>query len=152
MKKTSLYLVFLFNIFIYGAIIDNTLLSNESYITGEDGVIRMYVNIMGHVKNPGIYLVYDNIDFMSALSMAGGYLQGANLKNITIYNIDGSSQTINLNQILKSEIPFSKAINLNPHDTIYIEQTGVSRFFLTSNLPTIILSLINVAISIRNSN
>ena len=149
MKKTSLYLVFLFNIFIYGAIIDNTLLSNESYITGEDGVIRMYVNIMGHVKNPGIYLVYDNIDFMSALSMAGGYLQGA---NITIYNIDGSSQTINLNQILNSEIPFSKAINLNPHDTIYIEQTGVSRFFLTSNLPTIILSLINVAISIRNSN
>ena len=152
MKKTSLYLVFLFNIFIYGAIIDNTLLSNESYITGEDGVIRMYVNIMGHVKNPGIYLVYDNIDFMSTLSMAGGYLQGANLKNITIYNIDGSSQNINLNQILKSEIPLSKAINLNPHDTIYIEQKGVSRFFLTSNLPTIILSLINVAISIRNSN
>ena len=35
------------------------------YITGEDGVIRMYINLMGHVKNPGTYLVYDKIDFMS---------------------------------------------------------------------------------------
>ena len=37
--------------------LSSQMLSNESYITGEDGVIRMYVNLMGHVKNPGTYLV-----------------------------------------------------------------------------------------------
>ena len=25
-------------------------LSNQEYITGDDGVIRMYINILGHVK------------------------------------------------------------------------------------------------------
>ena len=36
----------------------------------------MYVNIMGNVKYPGTYLVFDGIDFLSVLSVAGGYLQG----------------------------------------------------------------------------
>ena len=42
--------------------INNQLISNEKYITGDDGVIRMYVNVMGHVQSPGLYLVYDKID------------------------------------------------------------------------------------------
>ena len=46
----------------------------------------MYINVIGHIKSPGIYLVYDEIDCMSILSAAGGYLPGADLKNIIIYN------------------------------------------------------------------
>ena len=67
------------------------MLSNEDYITGEDGVIRMYVNVIGHVKNPGIYLVYDEIDCMSIMSYAGG-LPGADLQNVIVYGEDGSKR------------------------------------------------------------
>ncbi len=38
---------------------NNIQLTGEDYITGEDGVPRMSINIWGHVSKPGIYLVYD---------------------------------------------------------------------------------------------
>ena len=70
-------LIFVLTSFLYNYELSNGhLLSNEDYITGEDGVIRMYVNVIGHVKNPGIYLVYDEIDCMSIMSYAGGFLPG----------------------------------------------------------------------------
>ena len=46
------------------------LLTGEDYITGEDGVPRMSVNVWGHVKYPGTYLVYDGIDLLNLISLA----------------------------------------------------------------------------------
>ena len=132
--------------------LSSQMLSNESYITGEDGVIRMYVNLMGHVKNPGTYLVYDKIDFMSTLSMAGGYLQGADLKNVIIYSENGDSQKINLHNYLNSHSKEILNFNLKPHDTIYIKQKSLSKFFMSSNLPTIFLSILNLAITLENTD
>ena len=64
MKKTYLYITILIS-FVFSIQISNSfLMQDETYITGDDGVIRMYVNIIGHVKNPGTYLVYDNIDLL----------------------------------------------------------------------------------------
>ena len=87
------------------------LLSNEDYITGDDGVVRMYVNVTGHVRNPGTYLAYDTIDFMSMLSLAGGYLKGANLSKILIISKDGQKTKIDLNQIFDLCF-FTKLFNL----------------------------------------
>ena len=130
---------------------DTDFLSNEDYITGDDGVIRMYVNIIGHVKSPGTYLVYDGIDFMTAISNAGGYLPGANLKNIKIYKSNGSLIDINLNQLMKNKSEFDSVI-LSPHDTILIEQKKMSRIFLSSNLPGLIISMVNLAITLKNAD
>ena len=152
--KIKNFTIFLLALSLVFSINHSQLLSNEKYITGEDGVIRMYVNVMGHVKNPGTYLVYDNIDFMSALSMAGGYVDGANLKKINIYSEDGSKQKINLKNILnsksKANTSISNIVKLKPHDTIYIEQTASSKLFVSSNLPALILSIINLAITLEN--
>ena len=41
-------------------------LTGEDYITGDDGVPRMSINVWGHVKYPGTYLVYDGIDVSHA--------------------------------------------------------------------------------------
>ena len=65
--------------------------------------------------------------------MAGGYLQGADLKNIIIYSENGTNKNINLVKILNSKSSFNNVIELNPHDTIYIEQKALSRFFISSN-------------------
>ena len=152
--KIKNFIIFLVVLSLVFSINHSQLLSNEKYITGEDGVIRMYVNVMGHVKNPGTHLVYDNIDFMTALSMAGGYLDGANLKKIKVYSEDGSKRQINLENILNSKnkinSSISSIIKLKPHDTIYIEQTTSSRLFVSSNLPALILSIINLAITLEN--
>ena len=126
------------------------LISSDKYITTEDGVIRLYVNIIGHVKKPGTYLVYDGIDIMTALSSAGGYLNGANLSNITIYKSDGTKSNFNLKKILDSEESLSEKIILDPHDTIHIDESISSKVFSSSNLPYIIISLINLAITLEN--
>ena len=148
MKKNHFLIFSIISFSILFSNIENKKSSNELYITGEDGIIRMSINIMGHVKNPGSYLVYDGIDFMSAISMAGGYLQGANLKSIIIYNENGNKEIINLIKYLDSDLSNNNLIHLKPHDTIFIKQKVLSKFFVSSNLPSIILSFINVLITL----
>ena len=129
--------------------INNQLISNEKYITGDDGVIRMYVNVMGHVQSPGLYLVYDEIDIITVLSIAGGYKNGANLNNITIYREDGIKEVFSLESVLNNT---NNKITLNPHDTVYIKQKSMSKIFNSSNIPTIILSILNLALTIDRTD
>ena len=85
-KKTLLIILFLSNCFSQG-----NKVSNNLYITGDDGIIRMNVNIVGHVRSPGNYLVYDGVDLMTSLSLAGGYLNGANLSNLCFITFEKDS-------------------------------------------------------------
>ena len=130
--------------------INNQLISNEKYIAGDDGVIRMYINVLGHVESPGLYLVYDGIDILSVLSIAGGYKNGANLNNITIYKEDGTQSTFSLKNVLNGDR--DSKIVLNAHDTIYIEQKTMSKIFNSSNIPTIFLSILNLALTIDRTD
>ena len=152
MKKYYIMIFILISSFFGSVNIENQLLSNEEYITGEDGVIRMYVNIIGHVKNPGIYLVYDGIDYMSILSAAGGYLSGSDLKNVTIFSKDGSKRKINLSKIFNnSDLSYNVFAKLKPHDTIYIEEKNLSKIFNSSNLPSVLLSILNIALTLERT-
>ena len=147
MIKIIPYFLFIFSV-LFSDQIPSSLLSNSNYITGEDGVIRMYVNILGNVKSPGTYIVYDGIDFLTALSVAGGYMPGSDLSNITIYRKNGDTESINLNKLLKKELPVDEWINLGPHDTIHINQKLISKVLSTSNLTYTILGLLNLAITL----
>ena len=128
------------------------MMQDDSYITGDDGVIRMYVNVIGHVKNPGTYLLYDKIDLMSAISVAGGYLPSSNLKKISVFSKNGDNNKINLDKILSTDSSIDKVVDLKPHDTIYIEQRNLHKFFISSNLPSMILSFITLAITLEDKN
>ena len=76
-------------------------LTGEDYITGEDGVPRMNINVWGHVKYPGSYLVYDGIDILTCLSMAGGPMTGAKLSDISIVSTGPDrKETIDINGTL----------------------------------------------------
>ena len=130
---------------------NHQIISNKDYITGEDGVIRMKLNIIGHVKNSGSYLVYDGIDILSAISLAGGYLQGADLKNIIIYGKNGSVEEVNLDKILNQNNDVVKPI-LKPNDTIHIEQKKLSKIFISSNLPSLFLSILNIVLTINRDS
>ena len=99
MEKVKIYYFIIFLSFLIPVKEDSyNIPTGEDYIVGEDGIKRMYVNIWGHVKDPGTYLVYEGVDITTLLSMAGGPLDGADLSKIQIIaKEDRSSKIININ-------------------------------------------------------
>ena len=124
-------------------------LTGEDYITGEDGVPRMNVNLWGHVKYPGSYLVYDSIDLFTCLSIAGGPMSGAKLSEIIIVSKDGKTKKINLDVFLETEK--ISQIKLKPHDTIYIEETLGNYLLARSNVINILLQITNLILISTNN-
>ena len=117
-------------------------LNSEKYITGDDGVVRMNINIWGHVKYPGTYLMYDNIDIFTALSLAGGPMKGANLSKILIVSSDGSSKEINLNKLMKNSRDIM--LELSPNDTIYIDEKIGHLLLSKSSIISVLLQITNL--------
>ncbi len=104
--------------------------SGEKYITDEYGVIRMWVNVWGHVNKPGSHLVYEGIDLATLLSITGGPKIGANLKRIRLFrdgpDSDGRlTYIINMDKFLKTG-DRSDFVKVLPNDTYVIPQTTVS--------------------------
>ena len=110
----------------------------------------MYVNVIGHVVKPGTYLLYDGIDIMTALSAAGGFRDGSKLNDVIIYSEDGKKARINLNSLYNNEISNLNII-LKPHDTIIVKQKSMHKIFTSSNLPQILLTMLNVALTIERT-
>ena len=131
-----------------GKISNNIQLTGEDYITGEDGVPRMSVNIWGHVKYPGTYLVYDGIDILTCLSMAGGPMKGAKLSKVEIVSNDGVSKEINLDQL--SDNDYLK-VELKPYDTIYIDESLGNYLLARSNVINILLQITNLILISTNN-
>ena len=122
--------------------------SSELYVTGDDGIVRMYVNVLGHVKNPGTFLVYESIDIFSLLALAGGPLPGAKLNNIKQFHND-EVKYLDFQNSLDSgnDIGFI----LHPHNTIYIEQTFGSYLLSQSTFINSTLSLLNIYLTIQRA-
>ena len=120
-------------------------LTGEDYMTGEDGVPRMSINIWGHVKYPGTYLVYDGIDLLTCLSMAGGPLKGAKLSKVSIVSKNGQSQIIDLDKI-KDQNKLS-SIKLNPHDTIEVDEKFIHILLTKTSIIAVLLQLTNVILT-----
>ena len=131
-----------------GKINNNVQLTGEDYITGEDGVPRMSVNIWGHVKYPGAYLVYDGIDLLTCLSMAGGPLKGAKLSKISIISKNGQIQIIDLNKI-KNQNEFN-SLKIKPHDTIKIDEKFSYILLTKTSIIAVLLQLTNVILTAQS--
>ena len=127
-----------------GKVKSDYIINGQEYIAGDNGDLLMYVNIWGHVENPGTYLVYDGIDLLTLLSLAGGPSSGAQLKRIQIINSDGSSynkKTINLESYMNNP----SQIIIKPHDTIYVKESTSSFIFSKTNVINTLLQIINIA-------
>ena len=128
--------------------------SGTRYFSGEDGVLKLYVNIWGNVNTPGRLVIDEGVDILTAISLAGGPMSGANLKNIKLYrefpDTDGKVvYQINLDEYIDSGDK-SKLIAIKPNDTIIIPEkmssiivknmASVSTFMNLLNLYFIITS------------
>ena len=149
MEKIKLIIFMSFLSIAFSNLQDFSIPTGEDYITGEDGIKRIYVNVWGHVKNPGPYLVYEEIDIITLLSVAGGPLDGADFSEIKIISND-TLKIINLNDIIESKQ--KDQIQFSPYDTVIIKPTF--RYYILNNASAInmVLQLINLAFSISNNN
>ncbi|MAV92837.1 MAG: hypothetical protein CMG01_01545 [Candidatus Marinimicrobia bacterium] len=145
--KIVLTLVFINYLFLEILISSESVIPNQDYITDKDGIVKMYVNVIGHVNNPGSFLVYDGIDIVTLLALAGGPARGANLKKIKIYN--GQNFEINFNEYIKGS--YKNNILITPRTTIYIEEKIGSKMFNGTNLVSSLLQLLNIIITIERT-
>ena len=146
MVKKTIFLLFIFVLFqaLLATSDGGNISSNQRYISGEDGNLLMYVNIWGHVKNPGTYLVYEGIDLVTLISLAGGPQSGANLNNIKIIHDSENNQITKIN--LDKYISDNKhSVSIRPHDTIYIKESMSSYIFSKTSLLNTILQIANMA-------
>ena len=132
---------------------DIPLNTGARYVSGQDGVIRMYVNVWGHVGTPGRILVDEGIDLATLLSLSGGPKKGANMKNVRIYheypNKNGNIVYIlDLTEFLKTG-DRSNFISIQPNDTFIFRQTTFS--YLLQEIGTIntLMSLINIYLNLN---
>jgi hypothetical protein len=127
--------------------------SGEKFITDQFGVIRMYVNVWGHVNQPGSHLAYDGVDLASFLSMTGGPRTGANMKEVRIYRAEPDENgqlvyVVDMAEFLKTGNR-DNFIPLKPNDTIIIEQTIPSYVLSHIGLATTVLSVVNLYFQIQ---
>ena len=124
------------------------------YVSGEDGIIRMYVNIWGHVPIPGRILVDDGIDLATLLSLTGGPKKGANMKNVRVYH-----EYPDKNGNVVSVIDFtefletgdrSNFISIQPNDTFIIQQTVLSYIIEEVGTVNTLMNFINLYLNLSN--
>lgn len=125
-------------------------ITGEKYVTGEDGVVRIYINIWGHVQSPGTYLIYDGASLINALSLAGGPMDGANLKDVQLLSMDSKMKSYNLKSLISSSSKDLNQIILKPYDTIIIKESTGNKILVRSGLVGALLQLVNVLYTIEN--
>ena len=124
------------------------------YVSSEDGVLRMYINIWGHVPNPGRILVDDGIDLATLLSLTGGPSKGANMKNVRVYHEypDKNGNIVNIidfTEFLKTG-DRSNFITIQPNDTFIIQQTVLSYVLEEVGTVNTLMYLINIYLNLSN--
>ena len=133
---------------------DTPLNTGARYISGKDGIIRMYVNVWGHVGSPGRILVDEGIDLATLFSLTGGPIKGAKLNSVRVYHEYPDKEgnvvhIIDFTDFLKSG-DRSNFISLQPNDTFIIRQTAFS--YLIQEVGTIntLMGLINIYLNLSN--
>ena len=122
------------------------------YVSGPDGIIRMYVNVWGHVGKPGRMLVDEGIDLATLFSISGGPKKGANYKEIRVFHEYPDKYGNIVHEIDFSEFlnngDRSNFISIQPNDTFIIKQTAWSYFVQEIGTLNTIMNLINIYLNL----
>lgn len=124
------------------------------YVSGEDGVIRMYVNVWGHVDSPGRILVDEGIDLATLFSLTGGPKKGAKMKNVRVYHeypdkYGNILNIIDFTEFLKMG-DRSNFISIQPNDTFIIKQTTWSYMIEEIGTVNTLMNFINLYLNLSN--
>ena len=150
MKSNLIYVFFIYlfmNVFLFGGSgVSKDLVSAGNYYTDEYGNVYIALNVIGHVKNPGTYIVHENADIFTILSHAGGTLRGAKLSETTIYKNSSNAKVIDLQKILKTGEKVE--VSFQAYDTIYIKETNLSYLLSNASIFNTLLQIFNIYLTI----
>ena len=128
--------------------------NGEKYYTSNDGTVYFFVNVWGHVKNPGRIRLVEGVDIITLLSAVGGPEIGANLKSVMLYRELPDQKNkliyeINIDRFL-DEGDRSEFVKILPNDTIIIKETNLS--FMLNKVGTLntLMNLLNIYLNISN--
>lgn len=123
--------------------------------TGADDQLKIYTYIWGQVRSPGLYLVPDNTDLLTLISLAGGPNEDAKLTRIRIVRSTPIGEDIiwvDLKEYIetanKELIPVMK-----PGDTVVVAGSTFYAFSRVTNFLSqvvIVLSVYNTIVNITN--
>jgi hypothetical protein len=122
--------------------------SGERYVTDQYGVIRMWVNVWGHVARPGSYLVYDGIDLATIISITGGPKTGANMRKVRVLRQEPDengnlSYIINMKKFMNSGNR-SDFLKVLPNDTYIVPQTAPNYILSQVGVVNTLMSVVNL--------
>jgi polysaccharide export outer membrane protein len=126
----------------------------EKYVTNATVKVKLVsykVTLLGEVRNPGVYYIYnDRASIFEVLGHAGDLSDLANRHNVKLMRIVGSQVQMSNLDLTDRKLIESKSFFLLPNDVIYVEPMRAKNFRL--NLPTInlILSSLTTILVIYN--
>ncbi|MEN3044500.1 MAG: SLBB domain-containing protein [Candidatus Hydrothermales bacterium] len=94
----------------------------EYYVFPTEDKVLIEVQLWGHISKPGLYQVPLRTDLVKLISLAGGPLPSADLRNVVIIR-DGENRSVNVEKILKTE-----KVYLEPGDVIIVPANTSTRF------------------------
>lgn len=120
----------------------------------EQDQLKIYVYVWGQVAKPGLYIVPDDVDLLTVLSLAGGPTENAKIKKIRIVRKDelGNKSIfwVDLKKYIEDEkanveIPF-----LKPGDTIIVSGTSFYAFAKVADFFSKVAITLSVYNTIKN--
>jgi len=104
----------------------------DTYFTDNSGNILMYINVLGEVTKPGQFIIRQDADFVTLLSVVGGANKDADLKRTRLmrYKADKGEQltyTVDLEAYLEDG-DRGGFVDLRPNDTIVIPKDEGLKF------------------------
>ncbi len=117
----------------------------------EQDQLKIYVYIWGQVMKPGLYIVPDDIDLLSVLSLAGGPTENAKLKKIRIVRNDELGKKtifwVDLKKYIEVEDSNVEIPVLKPGDTIIVSGTSFYAFAKVADF----FSKVAITLSVYNT-
>jgi polysaccharide export outer membrane protein len=111
-------------------------------------LLSFKVTILGEVKAPGLYNVYNNkATLLEALALAGDLTMGGKRKNILILrSYKDGTKTLKVD-LTKRDLLSSEKYYVQPNDIIYVEPLRSAAFRARVGDYTIILSILSTAVT-----
>ena len=131
----------------------NTSAFSYSGTMNEQDQLKIYTYIWGQIQKPGLYIVPDDTDLLTLISLAGGPKDDAKLKTIKIVRsaADGSESVIIVDMKKYVETGNYNLIpQLMPGDTVIVPGTS---FFAVARIASFLANIavaLSVVITIKN--
>lgn len=107
-----------------------------------DRLYKTEINVLGHVSKSGKYQIFEPIDILSALSIAGGIKTMKGVKYVRIIRRDGTNFKLKIKQIWqqsnskKKGKRASRTILLYPGDTLFVPEPKQFNWSIITTIAT----------------